>query len=154
MLRRSRYLQTILAATAVLAGCGDPTGPAGETYALRSIGGDELPAPYVPDLFIYRSPSPFEAIAGSLTLRPDGTLTETMQLRCRNPLPVGFTDCEVGDGRNSREGRYSREDQSVVFDNGAEFEFDPRRARFPATFEANAVTIYYGSPAFPVVYKR
>jgi hypothetical protein len=154
MLRHTRYLQSILAATALLAGCGDSSGPDGETYVLQSIGGDALPAPYAPDLLIYRPPSAFEVIAGSLTLRPDGTLTETMQLRCRNPLPVGFTECDVGDGRNSREGTYSRADESVVFDNGAEFETDPRRARFPATFEANEVTIYYGSPPFAVVYRR
>ncbi len=42
-------------------------------------------------------PSPFEVLAGSLTLRPDGTLTETMQLRCQSPLPIGFADCDVGD---------------------------------------------------------
>src|SRR4051812_22150195 len=134
MLRRTRYSRIVLAATALLVGCGDSSGPGGETYTLRSIAGDPLPAPQAPDLLFYRDPSPFEVLAGSLTLRPDGTLTETMQLRCRSPLPVGFTDGDVGDGRSSREGRYSRADESVVFDNGAEFETDPRRARFPATF--------------------
>jgi hypothetical protein len=70
----------IVAAT--IAGCGDSTGPGGETnitgtYSLRTINGQTLPFPLVVVGTTYR----LEVTAGSVTINANGTYTGSSTLR-------------------------------------------------------------------------
>ena len=134
------------AVVALLAACGDAAGPDGEAYALQSFRGAELPAPYALAGDSYAT-TPFDLTAGTLTLRSGGRLTEVTQIRCRNPLPAGTTECRVANGgRSARDGTYSRDSAWVEFGAGV---------RFAARFAPGEVTIYYGSGgAAPAVYRR
>lgn len=109
MLSPRLALRTAAAALVLLAACDgllDPT----EQYTLISVNGSALPAPY-PDP---AASGDLQVTAGVLTLHEGGRLTGSWTMACPTSLPEGST-CEVtGDGRQTFEGTYSRED-GVVF---------------------------------------
>lgn len=138
-MRRISGLAVLGLAVAAASACGDPTGSRVEVYALATVNNRPLPQPYG------GSGSAVEVTGGSVSLDTDAALTETVTIRCRDPLPSGVTSCQVeGNGTNSRTGTYSRTEGWVDFGG----------ARFSATFTSSAVTIAYRSPGgFPVVHE-
>jgi hypothetical protein len=135
-LRRSAFAGLVLipALSVALSACDSPTDVAGTVYTLATVNEQALPAPF-PDPYL--PPETFEVTSGTLTLRPDGTFSQALVMRCRTPQPSGG-ECEVhGDGRVTTEGSYSRTAGSVSFDD----------RQFPATFEPALVKIDLGFPA-------
>jgi hypothetical protein len=135
-LRRSAFagMVPIAALTVAVPACDSPTDVGGTVYTLATVNEQALPAPF-PDPYL--PPGTFEVTSGTLTLRPDGTFSQTLVMRCRTPQPSGG-ECEVhGDGRVTTEGSYSRTAGSVSFDD----------REFPASFEPALVTIDLGFPA-------
>jgi len=146
----SQFLRPGVVVTALLltlGACDDSTaGPEGEVYELETINGNALPGPYPDPMGCCTS---FEVVAGELTLRSNGTLTQELTVRCKT--------CTVtGDGKESAEGTYSRTEAYVEYPGGP---FG--KSRFPADFADDAVTIHVGYPpshglfpSFDLVYRR
>lgn len=123
----------VLGSSALVACERSPIVPGDEVYALATVNGSALPATLPSGLSGH---DVFEATAGTLTLRANGTVSETLTIRCRSPLPPGTT-CEVtGDGRVTREGTYDRAEGRVLMEGRS----------YPATFEDHRVVITYVLP--------
>jgi hypothetical protein len=121
------------ALVALVPACGDsPVAPIGDVYHLATVNGEPLPGPF-PDPQL--PPNTFEVTAGTLTLRADGTLHQTLTMRCRTPLPAG-TECHVDAPHHVYHGRHSRAEGHVEL-GGREFQAD---------FQANRVTITLSYP--------
>jgi hypothetical protein len=145
---RSGALLLVTAAVLALSGCdGSLLGMGGESFTLRTINGGSLPYPF-PMLETTR-----EITAGSVVLSRNGRVTESMTVRCKSTLPPGTTCNNSGDGRNVREGRYSKTEGWVEL--GEDSDGSP--FRYPATFAGRTVQITFGSglsPRYTFEYRR
>jgi hypothetical protein len=128
----------LLFAAMVAAACDSSTRPEPEAYALASINGAALPAVY--DFGV--GFTAFEVTDGSLTLRPDGTLTLTLAVRCRSPQPPD-TECQVeGDGIDTVHGTYSRADGWIRLADTA----PTGDVRWEAEYGAGLIRMTYSRP--------
>lgn len=137
MRRTVACLSVLLALFAV--GCGEPPlGPSAEVYTLASVNGQPLPQAYGD------AGSVIEVTRGELALAPDGSLLESLTLRCRESLPTGTTCHVEGNGVLGREGTYSRSEGWIEFEG----------TRFPAMFgEAGVDVTYRMASGFPKVFE-
>jgi hypothetical protein len=95
----------LVASLVLTASCGDGTGPA-RTYALHTVNGMPLPAPYI-------SGSDLRVQEASLTLGSGGRVVSVVTLVCVSPLPPGTTCSDPDPVRT--EGTYSEEDETVTY---------------------------------------
>jgi hypothetical protein len=115
------------AAVMLLPGCDSPTEPDAEVYALATVNGHALPAPH-PDM------NAFEMESGSLTLKGDNTVEQSLTIRCRPDLPPG--DCSASGAPLIQTGMYSRSEGWIRFGD----------RQYTAEFSAAAVTASYLLP--------
>ena len=132
-----RLLQLLLV-TALVAACGDATGPDGAdffgTYELQTVNGGELPYPVV-ILGNYR----LEVLASTLTVRSNGTFTQSTSLREIDGAST-TTDTE------SSSGSWERTGSAVRFRDTADDTITP------GSFGGNTLTITVDG--FTFVYQK
>lgn len=132
-------LRAVLAAAPLflLSGCESSTGSNVEVYALASVKGVPLPAPFASGLLVL----PHLVTEGALELRGDGKGSTSTTLSCPPTVPAG-TEC-IDQPPLETTLTYSREGEWVRFADGTQY---------TATFADGAVTIYY--PNAPYEYRQ
>jgi hypothetical protein len=139
MLRRS--LVSVVAGVALLAACGDSTGPGGRaagTYHLETINGLPLPVVVV-ELGTYRA----EVVEGGFVLRANNSFSGSLTIREIDAGEVTVTTLTCS-------GTYAASGNTITFRPGA----DPNCAEgeYTAAWDGNTITVDEGE--FRAVYRR